>query len=317
MVGTWKRTRITRRSAAAGLAGIAAVLFGGHRASRADLVIAQLNSAHHVTFDAAVPDVLAGPFAGLGLDPLPQPGQLDSDSWAVLGLKDGDSAFGGSHAAGAFARGTSAGQVATGGMYAFGSAVDRWLGIQPTSLDFTPGSVLLRARNATGSTVGRFEVAYDLRYLNDQPRATGIRFGYAIDGGPFVDLAPLAFVTPLGPDASPGWKTVGRSAVIDGLIPDVGRLYLRWLGDDFGGTGARDEIGIDNLSLAFSPLVVSPEPASWVLFSAGVPAFWLASRGSNRKVSTIARSRSANRSARSACTVNVRPTRRPCSSDKW
>ncbi len=96
-------------------------------------------------------------YAGLGLASVPASGQLDSDTWSLSGLSDGDTSWGLTYASGDFARGASAGGVSTGGVYAFYAAgsADPALGMQPTESDLTPGSATLRVRNDTGATLAR------------------------------------------------------------------------------------------------------------------------------------------------------------------
>jgi hypothetical protein len=100
-------------------------------------------------------------FDGSGFSPAPAPGQLDSDTWRVTGMSDGDGAFGGTYDFGDFARGASSGAVSSGGVYAFEVAPgDVGLGVQPTGSVFTEGSFTLRVRNETGLTVDDLAVAY-------------------------------------------------------------------------------------------------------------------------------------------------------------
>src|SRR5690606_5924466 len=80
-------------------------------------------------------------FAAIGLQPIPQAGELNSSHWRIKGLSDGNSIFGGSYSSGDFARGVSTGSVSNGGIYAFDNgSTGRMLGVQPIGSDFTPGS---------------------------------------------------------------------------------------------------------------------------------------------------------------------------------
>jgi hypothetical protein len=87
-------------------------------------------------------------FAGTGFAPSPAAGQLDSDTWALNGLSDGDTAWGGTYTTGDYARGIDEDGASTGGIYAFdvvsGAGTDYILGVQPTDADFTPGAIYLR-----------------------------------------------------------------------------------------------------------------------------------------------------------------------------
>lgn len=112
-----------------------------------------------ISFDATVSGVTNGQYAGSGFQSSPSAGQLDSDAWAAAGWSDGDLTFGGTGTTGDYARGNSTGGVGTGGFYSFGSAGDRWFGIQPGGSDFAPGTITLRVQNNTGAPINTFELS--------------------------------------------------------------------------------------------------------------------------------------------------------------
>jgi hypothetical protein len=61
----------------------------------------------------------------------------------------------------------------------------------------------------------------------------------------------LNYATPLAADTSPTWVSVPRVITVTGLsVANNGYFYLRWVGDDAGGSGSRDEYGIDNVVVA-------------------------------------------------------------------
>lgn len=190
-------------------------------------------------------------FADAGFDSNPAAGQLDSDLWVVTGLSDGDGTFGGSHIGGDFARGLSNGGVGTGGIYAFdvggGNTI---LGIQSGGNDFTPGDIILRLQNNTGSTITQLDVSYDIWYLNDQPRANALNISHSPDDLTYTPVATLDFTTPELTDAL-GWQSTPRSITLTGLnIPNGSYFYLKWTGNDVSGGGSRDEFGLDNVQVS-------------------------------------------------------------------
>lgn len=190
-------------------------------------------------------------FAGSGFAPEPAAGQLDSDSWRVTGLSDGNGTFGGTHATGDFARGTSGGSVSTGGVYAFDTgAGNRVLGVQSTDADFTPGELTLRVHNSTGAVVSEVHVSYTIWYRNDQGRATALKLSHSGDDVAYAALPEVDFTSPETAEAVPVWTSVTRSVTIGGLaLADGAALYLKWSGTDASSAGSRDEIGIDDVAV--------------------------------------------------------------------
>ncbi|TNF37790.1 MAG: DUF11 domain-containing protein [Deltaproteobacteria bacterium] len=193
-------------------------------------------------------------YAGAGLAPSPAAGQLDSDLWRVTGLSDGDTAFGGTYATGDYARGASTGTVTTGGLYGFSvGAGNRGLGFQPDDTDLTPGAFELKLVNNTGRTIGGFDLAYVIRVLSNGDWATSLTASYAIGAGSFTAIPALNYTSPLAATADP-WASVPLNtsgAGPTGLNIAPGEtLTLRFATDDVaGGTGARDELALDDLAL--------------------------------------------------------------------
>jgi hypothetical protein len=189
-------------------------------------------------------------FTGAGFTPDPAAGQLDSDTWRVSGLSDGDMPFGGTGTGAVFARGTSAGGINPGGIYAFTVAPGvTALGVQPTNGEFTPGEIVLRILNNTGGKITDIDVDYDLWVYNDQDRSSSFDLAHSPDDSIYTTL--ITFSTTASKDAS-GWTQHMNSTSISGLAtPDGGFYYLRWSSDDAGGSGSkRDELGLTNIQIA-------------------------------------------------------------------
>ena len=187
-------------------------------------------------------------FAGAGFDASPDDGMLDSDTWIVTGLSDGDVDFGGSATTGDFARGSTMGGITTGGVYAADILDNQALMVQPGADDFTPGAFALQMINNTGATIGELEVFYAIYYLNDQGRSNSFNLSYSYDHETWVDLSDFDFISPEAATFLP--DSVNRSGTITGLTWNDGEFfYLRWHGDDVAGSGSRDEFALDDVSV--------------------------------------------------------------------
>lgn len=226
--------------------------------ANAQLVIPALNSPQTIDFTG---------FTGAGFSPSPGAGQLDSDTWSVLGFDGGQLPFGGTQTTAStdFTRGTSTGGVSTGGVYAFdiGSG-DMILGAQPTGNDFTPGSFILRIQNTSGMNMQDITVSYDFIYLNNADRGNSFNLWYSNDtlSSSFIATA-AGDTTPAALATGAVWTTVSNTITITNVnIPNNGYFYLRWMSDDISGSNTRDEFGIDNI------VVTGSTPPISALFSA-------------------------------------------------
>lgn len=159
-------------------------------------------------------------------------------------MKAGDNGF----------RGSSTGGVQTGGCYAWMTGNgDIALGCQPTEDKFTPGFFRVGISNATGWTVKSVVVNFDFVYLNNENRSSSLELQYSRDGEHFAAVPGGFCVSPAIADGSNAWA---RTAVSCGfrlksdLLP-AKKLWLRWHLNDAGGSGSRDEYGIDNFGISF------------------------------------------------------------------
>ncbi|MCZ6776020.1 MAG: T9SS type A sorting domain-containing protein [Ignavibacteria bacterium] len=191
-------------------------------------------------------------FMGSGFAPTPAAGQLDSDTWRVIGLSDSAGTFGGTDTLGDFARGTSTGGVGTGGVYAFEVSLgDFTLGVQPTGGDFTSGDMTLKIQNNTGGQLTKLNLSYNIYVYNDQGRSNSFDLSYSTDDTSYTDVSGLDFTSPEAADASPSWISTNRTTSIEGLsVSDGNFIYLKWTGNDVSGSGSRDEFALDNVVLS-------------------------------------------------------------------
>lgn len=225
------------------------------------LLLAASSAAAQPSF-TAVTDVYVQDFAafdGTGYAPGSTSGPLDSNAWRVLGLSDGDTAFGDTAmATDDRARGASDGAVSTGGIYAFDvdntfvvGMVDYALGVQPTGSDFTPGNHQLQILNDTGAEIRALSVDYEVHYLNDEERSSAVTFRVIRPSdGMEVAVTAAEVVTPEAASVAPIWQVENPSFVVDlDALPIANGEYviLSWDSDDVAGSGSRDEIAIDDI----------------------------------------------------------------------
>jgi len=178
--------------------------------------------------------------------------ELDSDSWTLTGF--GPAYIpGGTNNTGDFLPRQTRGGVGPSGVYAVArTSQDTALWFQATGTDFTPGSVTLAIQNASGSSYNVLTITYDLLVLNDQNRSQSIDFEFSTDG---INFTPYeAFLTPELADSTPYIETYPHGVALNLLdmgtpIANGDMFYLRWRTDDYAGTGARDEWGLDNIRI--------------------------------------------------------------------
>jgi len=184
-------------------------------------------------------------YDGTGVVASPNSGQLDSDIWEITGMSDGSSPS----SSGDFARGTTSGGVSTGGLYSYtagGNGGAIWL--QPIGSDFTPGNITLTFTNNTGSSLSNITISYKVLVLNDQDRSNSFNFSHSSDNATFTSEASLDFTSTALKDGTPTVQTFARTIVLTGVnIANGANYYLRWTGSDVGGSGSRDEFGLDDV----------------------------------------------------------------------
>ena len=236
--------------------------------SNAQLSITDANTNFTIDFDSTVSGVINGQYDGTDIVPSPGTGDLDSNAWAVNGMSSGDVAFDASSNGGDYGRGASAGNVTSGGLYAFqvGGASDVALGWQATGSDYSPGSFTLKVTNNTGVTVTRFEIDYEVWILNNEDRASSANFSYSSDNSSYTNVASLNTTTTAAEDGSPSWSSSDKSATIYGLnVADGASFYLRWSSDDVSGSGSRDEIAVDDIVLKVNGPISTTQNGDWDL----------------------------------------------------
>jgi hypothetical protein len=215
------------------------------------------NTTRTIDFSTNVPGVNNNVYLGSGFQSVPNSGQLSSGGWQVTGWSDGDLAFGNPRTTGDYARGLATGAVTTGGFYAYrgapGSAANPSLLIQPGGSDFAPGTLTLRIQNNGATMLDSLAFSYNIFVRNDQSRSSSFNFSYSLDNSSYSPVPGLDYTTPEAIDAL-GYVQVGsspsRSATINALNLAPGAyVYFRWSSADVGGTGSRDEIALDDITV--------------------------------------------------------------------
>ena len=224
-----------------------------HAWSQLSIVAHNIN--YTIDFDATVSGVNNDEFNGSGFQSTPTVGQLDSDAWAITGFSDGDLVFGGTQTTANtdYTRGrTNIIGVSWGGIYSFQDG-SNWqkIGVQPTGDDFTSGDITLRIQNNTGGDIQKLSISYEVFINNDQDRSNSFNFSHSGDNVNYTVINEFDLTSPAPKDDDNDWISHSRSAIISGLsISDGAYYYLRWTGNDVGGSGSRDEFALDNIVIA-------------------------------------------------------------------
>ncbi|HBI00608.1 choice-of-anchor D domain-containing protein, partial [uncultured Flavobacterium sp.] len=229
-----------------------------------------------IDFSSTIAGVSNGAYTGTGFQATPSAGQLDSDAWAVTGWSDGALVFGGTRTMGDYARGAATVAVTTGGFYSYRAAphsvANPCFMIQPGGSDFAPGTLTLRIRNNGAGFMNQVNVSYNLFVRNDQARSSSFNFSYSSDNSTYTAVSALDYTSPAASTGT-AWVQVGtspsRSTSITGLsIAPGDYFYIRWNSEDVGGSGSRDEFGLDDISMTASfgapsaPVITSDLTAS-------------------------------------------------------
>ncbi|GAB4488165.1 MAG: hypothetical protein OHK0045_09540 [Raineya sp.] len=244
------------------------------------LKITENNVSYVIDFEGTLDGVNNGQFTASATIATTNPGvgQLNSNTWAFMSentrLNDGSAVtgtfpnqpaqFGGTVGSG---QGVSAGNVTTGGWYAFDvpfvtldiTSTSRALGWQQTDAFATPGSITLRVTNLTGNNIKDFRISYTIWEQNNAAGQNRVRAYLSTDNTTYVDLgANYTYTTTDVADAL-GWRgrqfdiIVRRIGAFSSLDLTNGQsLYFRLYLDYPSGGGDRDELAVDDITFLSS-----------------------------------------------------------------
>ncbi|WP_285270308.1 fibronectin type III domain-containing protein [Kaistella rhinocerotis] len=217
--------------------------------------ILSMNNLHRIDFDTTVSGVNLDRFVGSGFDRTPVTGKLNSNSWSVMGLADGNLPLGGVNTNPGFGRGSSNGGVSAGGIYAYNVATNNAaLGVQPTANDFNSGSMTLRMQNQTSAPITSVNIGYKVYIYNDQPGSSSFNFSHSADNSTFTNVSQLNVTSPATADEAPSWKASYRVVTVTGLnINPNEYYYFKWTGNTVT-AGAADEFALDDITVSANPV---------------------------------------------------------------
>ena len=206
-----------------------------------------------IDFDNTVLDVNEGSYLGIGLTPTPLSGQLDGNAWEITGFGTNHN-FNETSEADDMARGVKTTSVGIGGLYSFEVVSGNYtIGVQPGSSDFTTGNIILKITNNTGTLVNSIALNYVVYILNDQNRSSSFNFSYSSDNITYTKDADLDITSIADADNSLLWIENDKSTIIPSLnLSNGSHFYLKWTGDDVGGTGSRDQFALDDIIINMS-----------------------------------------------------------------
>lgn len=228
----------------------------------AQLSISSTHTPYIVDFEApGLPGVTNGVYRGMGFQPEPVSGELDSNAWASTVWTDGTLDFDGTQNVSAtdFARGlisAPAGTDSVGGFYALQYLDSRMMYIQQGSTgDFGPGSLTLKIRNDSGTTLTGINVSFDRWLHNYGDRAGTYVFSWDKTGanttGAFGNI--LNTVSTAGTANGSFTYTPFATTTINTTLNPGEHLYLRWSGTVSGSGLHRDGFALDNISVTGIP----------------------------------------------------------------
>ncbi len=202
-------------------------------------------------------------WGGAGFSLTPGPGQLLS-VWGGSGMATPLTV--GAEISGAtdWSRGTDAGGgVTQGGAYAFTTPGPNTIfGFQPTGSAFNPGTFTRYLLN-DGTAVTNPVISFNRWVNNDAPRSNTFNVSYSFDDVTYTPIPSLDYASPLAADAlglvDLGLQTVTLTGV---TVPPNSGFAVRFSSADNGGSGARDEFGIDNLSIVGGVVAPNSPPVN-------------------------------------------------------
>lgn len=197
-------------------------------------------------------------FTGAGFQPGGGGGTLNSDVFAVQGFSTGDVDFGGTVLDGDLARGSAElGTITTGGVYALTLPTPNHIWVQPTTDDFTPGAITIRLQNNTAVTIGEVLIGYTTFSYNDEERSNNFICSFSTNNIDYTEIPESEYISPDSADFN--FYEIPFEVLATGFsVPPGEFLYVRWSGNDVGGSGSRDEFGFNGISFIANEAAATP-----------------------------------------------------------
>lgn len=221
------------------------------------LSISAVKTTFTVDFNNTVSDVNNGTFIAPATVAagFPFAGQLDRDAFQISSSAGTGFNWPVSPVDVTGGKTSSNGGASQAGIYAYSNdgGTNRLLGVNPNGSNFTPGAIILKVQNNSGSTITQFDLSYTAYAYNIKVGSTSLTLYYSSDGSTWF-AADAAFNYTSPGASSAAWESATLADCIPALnIADGGYFYLKWVID---GSGSMDEIGIDDITLlGRTPLV--------------------------------------------------------------
>jgi hypothetical protein len=227
--------------------------------TQAQLQVSNLGVAYTINFENTVQGVNDSSFESAATQPFmedpPVAGQLNANAWALVAdnadtVTMNPSSFPGTGVSN-FATVTAPGTSSTG-WGAWNLSDDHALAMLPSGSYATPaGHFTLKVNNASGSSIDNLEISYYVAAYNDQPRSSKVLFFYSTDNVTYTKVPDAFFASSLVGNST--WEFATKTIFLSGLSIGTSQdFFLRWVFADNGGSGQRDELLLDDISITAS-----------------------------------------------------------------
>jgi len=132
----------------------------------------------------------------------------------------------------------------SGGNYNFASRI----GILGSGSSFSPGSIVLRLANTTGKT--GLKISYDVVKIREQARSNSFNLEISTTSAT-AGFTPVTGGTYASGTIAEGTSTAYNNVSLAGIDNTSSNVWIRWSYTEISGSGSRDGIALDNVSLSW------------------------------------------------------------------